>query len=194
MKTALTSILATAVLAAPAIAEPHRYELDPEHTTIAFLVDHLGFADTLGLFTRIEGGFTYDMETKTLSDVEVRVETESVETFNDARDGHLRGTDFLDVASHPLMVFTAEGGTPASDTAGTVAGELTLLGQTRPLTLEVTLNQAARYPFGHQRFVLGLSARATVVRSDYGMTYAVDNGFVGDDIEVIIETEAMRVE
>lgn len=194
MKTALTSILATAVLAAPAIAEPYRYELDPEHTTIAFLVDHLGFADTLGLFTRIEGGFTYDMETKTLSDVEVRVETESVETFNDARDGHLRGTDFLDVASHPLMVFTAEGGTPASDTTGTVAGELTLLGQTRPLTLEVTLNQAARYPFGHQRFVLGLSARATVVRSDYGMTYAVDNGFVGDDVEVIIETEAMRVE
>ena len=182
------------LVATPALAEPHRYELDPEHTTIAFLVDHLGYADTLGLFLEFEGGFTYDMETRELSDVIVTVQTASVNSFNDARDNHVRNKDFLDVETYPVMTFTATGGTPASDTSGTVEGELTLLGQTHPLTLEVTLNKAANYPFGHGRFTLGISAKGTVIRSQYGMNYAVDNGFVGDEVKLILETEAMRIE
>ena len=195
MLRAFASVLAlSAVAATPALSEPHRYELDPTHTTIAFMVDHLGYADTLGLFLEFEGGFTYDMETQELSDVSVTVKTASVESFNDARDNHVRNKDFLDVEQFPVMSFTASGGTPASDTNGTVEGELTLLGQTQPLTLDVTLKKAADYPFGHSRFTLGISARGTVVRSQYGMNYAVDNGFVGDEVQLIIETEAMRVE
>jgi len=178
----------------PALAEPHRYELDPEHTTIAFLVDHLGYAETLGLFLEFEGGFTYDMETRELSDLSVTVKTASVNSFNEARDGHVRSKDFLNVEAFPVMTFTAASGTPKSDTEGTVEGTLTLLGQSHPLQLDVSLNKAARYPFGHGRFTLGISARGTVTRSQYGMTYAVDNGFVGDEVQLILETEAMRVE
>jgi len=182
-------------LASPhALAEPHRYELDPEHTTIAFQVDHLGYAQTLGLFLEFEGGFTYDMETQDLSDLSVTVRTASVNSFNEARDGHVRSKDFLDVEAFPVMTFTAASGTPAGDTEGTVEGTLTLLGQSHPLRLDVTLNKAARYPFGHGRFTLGISARGTVMRSQYGMTYAVDNGFVGNEVNLILETEAMRIE
>lgn len=190
----LGSAIAVGLTATPALAEPHRYELDPEHTTIAFLVDHLGYAKTLGLFLEFEGGFTYDMDTRQLSDVSVNVRTASVNSFNEARDGHVRNADFLNVDAYPVMTFTADSGTPASDTTGTVEGTLSLLGQSHPLTLDVTLNKAEKYPFGHGRFTLGLSARGTVVRSQYGMTYAVDNGFVGDEVSLIIETEAMRVE
>lgn len=181
-------------LSAPVLAEPHRYELDPEHTVVSFLVDHLGYANTLGIFRNIEGGFTYDMETKELSDVEVQVESASIDTFHDARDNHVRGKDFLNVKAHPVITFTADGGTPTGDNSGTVEGELTLLGQTHPLKLDVTLNGAKVYPFGHGRFTLGLTIRGTVVRSQYGMMYAVENGFVGDEVQLIIETEAMRVE
>lgn len=179
---------------APALAEPHRYELDPTHTTIAFMVDHIGYADTLGVFLDFEGGFTYDMETQELSDVEIIVKTASVQSFNEARDNHVRNKDFLNVEAFPVMTFTAEGGTPNSDTTGTVTGNLTLLGETQPLSLDVTLKKAEKYPFGHGRFTLGISASGTVKRSAYGMIYAVDNGFVGDDVRLIIETEAMRVE
>lgn len=190
----LAGTAALALAATPALAEPHRYELDPTHTTIAFMVDHIGYADTLGVFLEFEGGFTYDMDTQELSEVEITVKTASVQSFNEARDNHVRNKDFLDVEQFPVMTFTADGGTPASDTTGTVTGNLTLLGKTQPLTLDVTLKKAADYPFGHKRFTLGISARGTVERSAYGMTYAVDNGFVGDAVQLIIETEAMRVD
>ncbi|MEM9631060.1 MAG: YceI family protein [Pseudomonadota bacterium] len=188
------SAAAMMLIASPALAEPHRYELDPEHTTIAFMVDHLGYADTLGLFLTFEGAFTYDMETQDLSDVVITVQTASVESFNKARDGHVRSKDFLNVEAFPVMTFTATSGTATGETTGTVEGELNLLGQSHPLKLDVTLNKAAKYPFGHGRFTLGISARGTVKRSAYGMTYAVENGFVGDDVQLILETEAMRVE
>ncbi|MEO1114271.1 MAG: YceI family protein [Pseudomonadota bacterium] len=190
----LAGTAALALAATPALAEPHRYELDPTHTTIAFMVDHIGYADTLGVFLEFEGGFTYDMDTQELSDVEITVQTASVQSFNAARDNHVRNKDFLDVEQFPVMTFTADGGTPASDTTGTVTGNLTLLGKTQPLTLDVTLKKAADYPFGHKRFTLGISARGTVERSAYGMNYAVENGFVGDEVQLIIETEAMRVD
>ena len=186
-------ILAFAFLPALAAAEPERYELDPAHTTVAFTVQHVGYAATLGLFADVEGGFVYDRETQELSEVRVTVVTSSLETLNDARDEHVRSDDFLDVEAHPEMVFVADEGEPSGETTGTIAGELTLLGETRPLVLDVTLNKAAEYPFGHGRFTLGLSARGTLKRSEWGMSYGVENGLVGDEVRLLIETEAMRV-
>ena len=191
----LSACLGLAALAAsPATAAPERYEIDPEHTVVSFLVGHVGYASVLGVFLEFEGGFTYDRETRELSDVEITVDTASVNTFHEARDEHVRAGDFLDVEAHPAMTFTAEGGEPESETRGAVPGELTMLGVTRPLTLDVTLNKAEAYPFGHGRFALGLSLRGTLDRSDWGMTYAVDNGLVADEVELVIETEALLVE
>ncbi|TFL18378.1 YceI family protein [Jannaschia formosa] len=190
----LLAALPFLVASTAALAEPARYELDPEHTTVSFLVSHVGYAATLGFFTEVSGGFVYDAETQELGEVEVRVNLPSLETFNDARDNHVRSGDFLDAEAHPEMVFTASGGTPTGETTGTVEGELTLRGETRPLTLDVTLNKAEEYPFGHRRFTLGLTVRGTLNRSDWGMTYGVENGLVGDEVSLIIETEAMRVE
>lgn len=188
----LSAALATLPLAAQ--AEMARYELDPTHTAVYFTVEHVGYAKTLGIFADVQGTFDYDIEKQELGDVSVTIDAASVDTFNDARDEHVRNKDFLDVANHPEITFTANGGTPASDTSGTVTGELTLLGQTRPITLNVTLNKAAPYPFGHKRFVLGLSLETSLKRSDYGMMYAVENGLVGDVVDIRIETEAMRME
>lgn len=186
--------LILALAPACAVAEPARYELDPAHTTVAFLVDHVGYAATLGLFAQVEGGFTYDVDTQELSDVEVTVATKSVETLNDARDEHVNSGDFLSSEAHPDMVFTATGGTPTDATTGTVEGELTLRGETRPLTLNVTLNKAEEYPFGHKRFTLGLTVRGSLNRSDWGMDYGVADGLVGDEVTLLIETEAMRMD
>ncbi|SEN46058.1 Polyisoprenoid-binding protein YceI [Loktanella fryxellensis] len=180
-------------LATAAHAAPATFELDPTHTTVAFLVDHVGYAATLGLFATVEGSFVYDTETQALSDVRVTVSTDSVNTLNEARDEHVRSADFLSVAAHPEMVFTASEGTPTDATSGTVTGTLTLLGQAQPLTLDVTLNKAEAYPFGHGRFTLGLSVRGSLDRSAYGMTYGVADGLVGDTVTLMIETEAMQM-
>jgi polyisoprenoid-binding protein YceI len=190
----LPATLTLALCATAATAEPARYELDPAHTTVSFLVDHVGYAKTLGLFAEVSGGFVYDMDTRELSDVRVVVDTASLVTLNEARDQHVRSGDFLAVDAHPEMVFTAAGGTPTGETTGTVAGELMLLGESRPLVLDVALNKAEEYPFGHGRFTLGLTVRGSLMRSEWGMDYGVANGLVGDEVTLIIETEAMRVE
>ena len=186
-------VLATLVLAAAgsrAAADPVRYELDAEHTTVAFLVAHIGYAKTLGQFRSTSGGFTFDDESGELSALRVVVETASVDTQHEARDRHLTSADFLDSGRHPTMTFTASGAASAGEQRFTVAGELTLLGRTQPLTLEATLNKIAPYPIGDRAEVVGVSARGSLQRSDFGMTYGVADGLVGDDVEIIIEIEA----
>lgn len=190
----LVTTAACAVIASAAQADMAQYELDPTHTAIYFKVDHIGYAKTLGIFTGLSGTFSYDDETQELSDVNVTIQADTVNTFHEARDGHVRNKDFLHVTEHPSITFVADSGTAESDTSGTVTGDLTLLGQTRPVTLSVTLNKVGAYPFGHKREVLGLSMTASIKRSDFGMTYAVDNGLVGDVVDINIETEAMKIE
>ncbi|WP_254685011.1 YceI family protein [Tateyamaria omphalii] len=171
-----------------------RYELDTEHTNVYFTIEHIGYARTLGIFTELEGAFSYDVETQELGEVAVTIDASSVNTFNDRRDGHVRNQDFLHVSDHPDITFVANGGTAESDVNGTVTGDLTILGVTQPVTLDVTLNKVAEYPFGHKREVLGLSMSTTIQRSDFGMTYGVDNGLVGDEVRINIETEAMKMD
>lgn len=189
----LTATALIATIATAAQAEMATYELDPEHTTVFFLVDHIGYAKTLGVFTTVSGSFVYDADSKELGDVDVSIESASVLSFNEARDAHVRKPDFLDTKKHPTITFAASGGNATSDTGGTVTGDLTVLGTARPVTLDVTLNKAETYPFGHKRDVLGLSMRTSINRSDFGMTYGVDNNLVGDEVTIQIETEAMKI-
>lgn len=181
-----------ALPALPAAADPATYVIDREHTVVAFLVKHIGYANALGRFADISGSFVYDDETQELSDLEVTIGAVSVASDNDARDNHVKGKDFLNAEAFPEITFTAAGGTPTSDTTGTVEGTLTMLGQSLPLTLDVTLNKIGPYPFGHKKETIGVSARGSLTRSDYGMTYGVGGGIVGDDVEIIIEMEAIR--
>lgn len=194
--TRLTARLAAAALAlpllaaAPAKAEPVTFDLDPTHTTVAFLVDHIGYARTLGWFTEVTGSFVYNAKEQTVSEIRVEVNPASVFTNDERRDEHVRNPDFLDVANHPTVVFTADGGEVTGETTGMIPGELTLLGETKPIQVKVTLNKDAPYPFGHKKRTVGVSAEAVVTRSEFGMDYAL-GGIVGDDVTVLIELEAI---
>ncbi|MGD8853284.1 MAG: YceI family protein [Gammaproteobacteria bacterium] len=195
---ALVACYSLLVLAPRAVqAEPARYTIDPEHLSIGFLVDHIGYARTLGLFRKAEGSFTFDEQSGELTELEVRVDTASVFTNHKKRDEHLRSADFLNSKEFPEMVFTAQSARRTGDRTFEVAGQLELLGQTRPLVLEATWNKSAEYPFGGgllgaNPYVMGVSARGRITRSAYGMNYAVDNGWVGNEVELIIEFEARR--
>lgn len=176
----------------PAAAAPARYVIDPEHLSVGFLVDHIGYAKVLGMFRKAEGSFTFDEETGRLSDLRVEVATESVFTNDRKRDDHLKSPDFLNSGEFPKMTFTAREARRTGDRTFEIAGELTLLGKAAPLTLTATWNKSGNYPFGGNPYVTGVSARGSFKRSAYGMTYAVANGWVGDEVELIIELEARR--
>lgn len=171
-------------------AEPARYVLDKDHLSIAFLVEHIGFAKTLGMFRSAEGSFTFDEAKLTVSDISVSIDAASVFTNHKARDKHLASKDFLAVADHPKITFVGKSADKTGPKTGTVTGELTIRGAPRPVVLDVTWNRTGAYPFGAKHTAIGISARTTVKRSDYGMTYAVANGWIGDDVEIIIEFEA----
>jgi len=186
-----------AVTAAPVAAEPERYQIDPEHLSIGFLVDHIGYAKVLGMFRKAEGAYTFDEQTGELSDLRIVVDTASVFSNHQKRDEHLRSADFLNSAEFPQMVFTADGATRRGERDYVIEGQLELLGQKRPLTLEATWNKSGEYPFGGGVFggnpyVMGVSARGSFERAPYGMTYAVDNGWVGNTVELVVEFEARR--
>ena len=177
--------------ALPARAEATRYELDPEHLTIAFLVDHIGYAKVLGMFRAARGSYSFDEATATLSNVRIEVDTQSVFSNYAKRDQHLKSADFLNTSEFPRMVFTAAGAKRTGERTFEIAGQLELLGRSQPLTLAATWNKSGPSPI-EKSYVMGVSARGSFKRSSYGMNYAVGNGWVGDEVPLIIEFEAKR--
>ena len=190
---ALAVVLSAALLQPfPARAAPERYQLDPNHMAIAFLVAHVGFAKTLGQFTRAEGAFVFDPEKPVVSDIVVIIDAASVNTQHEKRDQHLRAKDFLWVEEHPQITFRGTSAEQTGPRTGKVVGDLTIRGVTRPVTLDVVWNKSDQYPFGDMHYAIGISARTKIKRSDFGMTYAVEGGMVGDEVEIILEFEGVR--
>jgi polyisoprenoid-binding protein YceI len=189
------ALCAHLLAAAPAHAQAAKYELDPDHITVAFLVDHIGYAKVLGMFRSARGSYRFDEATATLSEVRIEVETASVFTNQRKRDDHLKGPDFLNSGEFPRMVFTASSARRTSERNFEINGQLELLGKSQPLTLQATWNKSAESPLGgplRKPYVMGVSARGSFKRSTYGMNYAVSNGWVGDEVPLIIEFEAVR--
>ena len=189
----LAGALAVAA-AGPLSAQPARFEIDPEHLSIGFLVHHISYAKVLGMFRAGKGSYSYDEKTGTLSDVRIEVETASVFTNHRKRDEHLKGPDFLNSAEFPRMTFTAAGARRTGDRTFEISGNLELLGRALPMTLQATMNKLSEYELGTFRkpYVMGVSARGSFKRSPYGMSYGLDNGWVGDEVEMLIEFEARR--
>ncbi|XKH60918.1 YceI family protein [Halomonas sediminis] len=188
-----TLLAASIAFSAPsAQAAPETFAIDPEHFSVGFLAEHVGYAKILGMFLKAEGEFIYDEQSQTLHSAQVTIAADSVFTNHEERDKHLRSDDFLHSRRHPAIVFEATRFTAQSDNQGLLEGELTLLGETHPVTLDVTLNKATEYPFGHGEYTLGISARTTIERSRWDMRYALEEEMVADEIELIFEFEALR--
>ena len=182
--------------AAPARAEAERYVLDPDHVSVGFLVDHVGYAKTLGMFRRVTGSYRFDERTGQLTDLRIEIDAASVYTNHERRDQHLRNRDFLDVERFPKLVYTAASARRTGERTYVIEGQLELLGQRRPVTLTATWNKSAPYPLllspTSRATVMGVSARGSFRRSEFGMNYAVENGWVGDEVQLIVEIEARR--
>ncbi len=189
-----TTLLLVLCAPGPTMAQAARFEIDPEHLSVGFLVSHLGYADVLGMFRAGKGSYRYDEKTGELSDVRIEIETASVFTNHRKRDDHLKGPDFLNSKEFPQMVFTAASAARGNDGVFQIVGTLELLGRSQPLTLQARVNKIGRYELGtfSKPYVMGVSARGSFPRSPYGMIYGVENGWVGDDVSLIVEFEARR--
>ena len=174
-------------------ASEDEYVIDKSHFSVGFLVEHVGYAKTLGMFKDIDGSYIHDVTNKKINDIKIVIKTSSVFTNDEKRDEHLMSPDFLYVEKYPEMVFKATD-IKIDDNESIINGNLTLLGITKPLTLTGKINKIGKYPFGGiiKPYVMGISARGTIKRSDHAMMYAIKDNLVGDEIDLIIEFEARR--
>src|SRR5437016_1270940 len=152
------------------IPVPGVYEIDGAHTSVEFVGRHLMITKVRGRFSDVRGQITIDEE-PTKSHVEVEIGVASVSTGNDDRDAHLRSGDFFDVEHYPAITFASTAVKPLRDNTWELAGDLTVHGTTRPVTLEVEFDGGGASPMGDER--IGFSAATEVNREDFGLTWNV---------------------
>jgi polyisoprenoid-binding protein YceI len=169
-----------------------RWQIDPGHTELAFIGRHFMLTKVRGRFTGLTGVIEVAEEPGDTM-VDVTIDTTTVESGNEARDEHLRSADFFDVEHYPAATFSARA-SGWQGTRGALAGELTLHGITRPVTLQAEYLGYTADPWGGNRVVF--TAAGTVNREDWGLTWnlPLDGGglLVSREIRIEIELEAVR--
>jgi polyisoprenoid-binding protein YceI len=183
-------LLLLLVLGAPPVAaRGWLYEIDPVHTQITFFVDHLGYSRSSGRAYGAHGHFVFEPGDWGPACVVARIPVARI-GFGDAEwDRRMQRADFFHAEAHPEIVFRSTAVTGLDESRARVDGLLELRGEARPVSLDLVFNRAGQ-SIAAGRFVAGFSARARLLRSDFGMTALLPH--VGDEVEVLIETEGYR--
>lgn len=163
------------------------YDLDPSHTFIQFRISHLGYSTMVGRFDKFEGNFSWDKENPAESSITLKIDPASVNTNWAERDKHLRSEDFLDVGKFPEASFRSTKYT-GDASGGTLEGELTLHGVTKPVTIEVKAVGEGDDPWGGYR--AGFDGTTTLKRSDFGISY--DLGPAAETMQFDLHIEGIR--
>jgi polyisoprenoid-binding protein YceI len=178
--------LLIALLALPAAAD--EYTVDPEHTYASFEIDHLGFSTQRGRFNRSSGSIVFDPLAQQGS-LDIRIDAASLDTGLDLRDDILRGENWFKVSDFPDILYRSQNMIFAGDKPQAVDGTLVMLGEMRPLRLEITRFKCG-FNLAKRQRGCGADAEGVLKRSDFGL----DNGipFVGDEVRLRIQVEAYR--
>jgi polyisoprenoid-binding protein YceI len=183
----LIALLAGLLAAAGASARV--FEFDRVHSQVGFEVSHLGFSMSQGRFKGLLGQFEFNPRHWDRSTCDVRIDVASLDMGDAAWRKKLLGRDWFDAAQHPQMRFVCKRLEQTDASHGRLQGELTLLGNTRPVTLDLTLNRIGMHKFALQ-YVAGFSASTTIRRSDFGMDQSIPD--VGDEVNIRIQVEGTR--
>ena len=164
------------------------YAIDPGHTYASFEVDHLGFSTQRGRFNRSSGSINFDPDSQS-GDIYIRIDAASLDTGLVARDDVLRGDDWFKVESFPDILFRSQRLLFDGERLVAVEGSLVMLGERRPLRLDVTRFKCG-FNLATRKRGCGADAQARLRRSDFGLS----NGqpFIGDEVRLLIQVEAYQ--
>lgn len=173
---------------APATSSgPMTYEVDDVHSMALFRVQHLGAGQFWGLFNDIKGTATYQAG-KSLA-IDVSIDTASVDSGNSKLDQHLSSPDFFDAKEFPSMTFKSVSSEMKSANMWQVTGDLTMRGTTKRITVPVEVTGVSDTRMGARA---GFEAVFSVKRSEFGISYGVEGGSLGDDTRVIVAIEGVK--
>lgn len=187
-RTLMASCLLALALAPAAVAQETRYVIDGGHTHVQFSVERFGFADTIGIFPDSSGHIILDQETPENSRVVAEVRTPTVWTGLAERDEAVRSPFFLNAEAHDTIRFESTAVERTGEDQARVTGQLTIWGQSRPASFDVTLNRIGPDPSLQGREGVGFSLTGEISRSAFGHETAA--ALIGDVVSIRIEVLA----
>ena len=166
------------------------YALDKNHASLLFRINHLGFSLFHGRFDSFDARLRFDAKEPEKSVVEATIDVKSIDTNNSKLEEELRGEKFFNTDKFPTATFKSIHVTRSGD-SGTMIGQLTLMGVTKPVTLNVTFHGGGIHPMS-KKPVVGFGARGAFNRSQWGINYGIPN--VGDEVSIEIEGEFQKTD
>lgn len=177
--------LAAALLALPAAAAP--WVMDKAHSTVTFRGNHLGFSMVYGVFREFDAQIDFDPENIEATRVAIVIQADSVDTLWPSRDDSLRSAEMLDVANHPEIYFVSTSVVQTGPQTAEITGDLTIKGVTKEITVDAMLRKIGPSPFDPSKTVAGFSVTGTIIRTDFGVSFAAPA--IGVEIPFQVELE-----
>lgn len=171
------------------------YKVDTVHSTVLFGIRHAGVSNFYGVFKEFSGTFTFDPASPESGEFGFEVQTASVDTRNSSRDDHLRNADFFNARQFPTITFKSTGLEHKEGDLYTLKGDLTMQGETLPITAELEWIGTGTNQRGQS--TAGFEARFAIQRSDFGMTKYLapdgsDSGGLGNTVRLTVAVEAVE--
>ncbi|CAK7280739.1 YceI family protein [Streptomyces sp. RM1] len=170
------------------------YTIDPAHTTIEFVARHAMVTNVRGGFQDFTGSLHLDGQDPGKSTATLDIKMASIDTGNADRDGHLKSADFFKIDEYPDMTFRSTKVESLGGDDYRITGELSLLGVTKPISIDLEFNGVAKDPFGNER--VGFEGKAELLRSEWGLTWnaALETGgvLVSDKIKLNFDVSAIK--
>lgn len=170
------------------------WEIDSAHTVIEFSAKHMMVTTVKGRFTKFSGKIDLDEANPAASFVDITIDTNSVSTGDEKRDGHLRSPDFFDVERYPTITYKSTRVEQLDGDHARISGDLTIKGISRPVTLEVAREGETKNMRGER--LMGFSVRTSINRKEWGLNWnvALETGgvLVGEKINIAIDAEVFE--
>ena len=170
------------------------WQIDSAHSEIQFTVRHMMISKVRGRFETFSGTVAYDEANPTNTIVDIAIDTNSINTREGQRDGHLRSPDFSNTELYPAITFQSTQVEQTAENKGKLIGNLTIRDVTKEVALDVTFEGKAQSPWGTTS--VGFSATTKINRKDFNLTWnqALETGgvLVGDDVTINIELELVQ--
>jgi polyisoprenoid-binding protein YceI len=170
------------------------WKSDPAHSKVSFSVRHMVISEVTGSFTDFDATLIQTKDDFSDSKLTATIKSNSINTDNDGRDKHLRSADFFNVEKYPEITFVSKSFTKKGKDKYKVAGDLTMLGLTKPVALDVKFNGQVNDMTGNTK--AGFKATTKVNRKDFGIVWnkTLEAGglLVGEDVDVTINVEMAK--
>ena len=197
-------VAAAAILATPALAQEDTaaagpYVLEKNHAYLTWNISHGGLSTYTGVFTDFDASLNFDPENPAASMINVSINPTAIQTNYPDPEKKVewetelaQDAKFFNASEHPQITFTSTSVEATGENTGRVTGDLTLLGVTKPVTLDITYNGTANLPWFGERDLVGFNASGVVKRSEFGMTALLPKH--GDDIRIEFSGEFLQAE